>query len=242
MEFRRLTDRIYYSMFDKEADRPVLGYVSGQKYSFMVDAGNSKSHMKAFHEALDKEGFKRPDMIAVTHWHWDHTFGMHAAEGITIAHEKTNNKLKEMAKWQWTDSEMKKRLETKVEIEFADTCIRKEYSLLSEIQVVTSDLSFVETMKIDLGGITAELHQVESPHSDDCVCIFIPEERVLFIGDAVGVDYYNNCFLDKDKLRSLIGAVEGFDFDTCVLGHAEPMSKENILNIMHSLLNRQENS
>lgn len=241
MEFRQLTDGIYYSMFDKEADRPVLGYVKGQKYSFMVDAGNSKSHVESFYEALDKEGLKRPDMIAVTHWHWDHTFGLHAAAGITIAHEKTNAKLEEMAEWKWTDSEMKKRLEEKVEIEFADTCIRKEYPLLSEIRVVTSDLSFNDVMKIDLGGVFAELHHVPSPHSEDCVCVFIPEERVLFIGDGVGVDYYNNCFLDKSKLRSLITAVEGFDFDICVMGHAEPMSKQNILNIMHSLLSRKEN-
>lgn len=107
--------------------------------------------------------------------------------------------------------------------------------------MVTSDLSFEESMEIDLGDITAELYHVESPHSEDCVCILIPQERILFIGDAVGVDYYDNCFLDKEKLRSLITWIEGFDFDICVMGHAEPMSKENILHIMHSLMERQEN-
>jgi len=61
---------------------------------------------------------------------------------------------------------------------------------------------------------------------------------VLFIGDAVGVDYYNNCYLDKDKLRSLITAIEGFDFDACVVGHAEPISKQSIVNIMNSLMER----
>ncbi|MDR7811132.1 MBL fold metallo-hydrolase [Lacrimispora sp.] len=241
MEFRQLTDRVYYSMFDKAADRPVLGYVKGQKHSFMIDAGNSKKHVELFYEALCKEGLKKPGITAVTHWHWDHTFGMHAVEGITIAHKKTNSKLGEMAKWEWTDVEMKKRLEAKVEIEFADTSIRTEYPLLSEIQVVTSDLSFEESMEIDLGDITAELYHVESPHSEDCVCILIPQERILFIGDAVGVDYYNNCLLDKEKLRSLITSIEGFDFDICVMGHVEPMSKENILHIMHSLMERQEN-
>lgn len=93
-------------------------------------------------------------------------------------------------------------------------------------------------MEIDLGGITAELHHIPSPHSDDSVCIFVPQERVLFIGDAVGVDYYINCYLDKDKLRSLIDAIEGFDFDTCVVGHAEPISKQSIVNIMNSLMER----
>ncbi|MCM3038927.1 MBL fold metallo-hydrolase [Paenibacillus motobuensis] len=159
-------------------------------------------------------------------------------KGTTIAHQKTNDTLAEITKWEWTDSEMKKRLETGVEIEFADTCIRNEYSTLSEIQVITSDISFNGSMEIDLGDITAELHHIPSPHSDDSVCIFVPQEKVLFIGDAVGVDYYNNCYLDKDKLRSLITAIEGFDFDTCVVGHAEPISRESIVNIMNSLMER----
>lgn len=43
----------------------------------------------------------------------DHTFGMHAVEGITIAHKNTNVKLEEMAKWEWTDTEMKKKAGSK---------------------------------------------------------------------------------------------------------------------------------
>lgn len=238
MELRQLTDRVFYSMYNKEADRPVLGYINGQKYSLMVDSGNSKKHVELFNEAISNEGLRKPDVIAITHWHWDHTFGMNAVEGITIAHKKTNDKLAEIAKWKWTDSEMKKRLEAKVEIEFADTCIRKEYPLLSEIRVTTSDISYNGDMEIDLGDIVVELHYIVSPHSEDCICIFIPQERVLFIGDAVGVDYYNNCYLDKHKLRSLITAIEEFDFDICVMGHAEPVSKLDILNIMGSLLGR----
>ncbi|MFC8056339.1 MBL fold metallo-hydrolase [Bacillus cereus] len=238
MELRKLTDRVFYTMFSKESDRPVLGYINGQNYSLMVDSGNSKNHVELFNEAVRNEGLRKPEGIVITHWHWDHTFGMHAVEGITIAHKKTNDKLTELAMWEWTDSEMKKRLAEGVEIEFADTCIRKEYPLLSEIRVVTSDISFNGYMEIDLGGIVAQLHHVTSPHSDDSVCIFVPQERVLFIGDAVGVDYYNNNHLDKDKLISLIKAIEGFDFDICVVGHAKPVSKLEIVNIMNSLLIR----
>lgn len=203
----------------------------------MVDSGNSKDHVELFNEVVRNEGLRKLERIVILHWHWDHILGMHAVEGITIAHKRTNDKLAELAMWEWTDSEMKKRV-AEVEIEFVDTCIRKEYPLLSEIGVVTSDISFNGYMEIDLGGIVAQLHHVISPHSDDSACIFVPQEKVLFIGDAVGVDYYNNCHLDKEKLRSLITATEGFDFDICVVGHAEPVSKSNFVNIMNSLLER----
>lgn len=203
----------------------------------MVDSGNSKDHVELFNEAVRNEGLRKLERIVILHWHWDHILGMHAVEGITIAHKRTNDKLAELAMWEWTDSEMKKRV-AEVEIEFVDTCIRKEYPLLSEIGVVTSDISFNGYMEIDLGGIVAQLHHVTSPHSDDSVYIFVPQEKVLFIGDAVGVDYYNNCHLDKEKLRSLITAMEGFDFDICVVGRAEPVSKSNLVNIMNFLLER----
>ncbi|MFC5404295.1 MBL fold metallo-hydrolase [Cohnella soli] len=238
MELRRLTDRVFYTMFNKETDRPVLGYISGQKRSLMVDSGNSKNHVECFYEAVSHAGFRKPEIIAITHWHWDHTFGMHAVEGVTIALQKTNDKLAELAKWEWTDSAMKERVADGTEIEFADTCIRTEYPSLSEIRVVTSDIIFDGYMEIDLGGIVAEVHHVASPHSEDSVCIYVPQERVLFIGDAVGVDYYNNCYLDKDKLRSLMTAIEGFDFDICVVGHNEPVSKQKIVQVMNSLLER----
>ncbi|MGC7872629.1 MBL fold metallo-hydrolase [Desulfosporosinus sp. SYSU MS00001] len=238
MELRQLTDRVFYSLYNKEVDRPVLGYINGRKYSLMVDSGNSKRHVQLFNEAIINEGLRKPDFIAITHWHWDHSFGMNAIEGITFANKKTNEKLAEIAKWKWTDSEMKKRLETKLEIEFADSSIRKEYPVLSEILVTTSDISYDGTMEIDLGDIVAELHPIVSPHSEDCTCIFVPQERVLFIGDAVGVDYYNNCYLDKSKLNSLLIAIEGIDFDICVMGHADPASKLDILNIIGSLLDR----
>ena len=80
-------------MFNKESDRPVLGYIKGQKRSLMVDSGNSKNHVEAFNEAVRNEGLRTPEFIAITHWHWDHTFGMHAVKGTTIAHQKTNDKL-----------------------------------------------------------------------------------------------------------------------------------------------------
>ncbi len=238
MELRKITNRVFYTMFSKEADRPVLGYINGREHSLMIDAGNSRNHLRLFNQAVEQEGFRKPDMVAITHWHWDHTFAMHAVEGVTIAHNKTNLKLAEMENWSWSDSDMKNRLDAGMEIEFADTCIRQEYKLLSDIKVTTSTISFSGYMEIDLGDIVAQLHHIPSPHSDDSVCIFVPQEKVLFIGDAVGVDYYNDCYLNKEKLRSMMVVIDGFQFDTCVVGHAEPVSKQKIMSVMDSLLKR----
>lgn len=93
----------------------------------VADAGNSRKHVEKYYKALEITGLKKPDYTAITHWHWDHTFGMEAVEGITIANRRRNEKLTEMSTWKWTDEAMENRPNQGVEIEFAHTHIRKEY-------------------------------------------------------------------------------------------------------------------
>ena len=82
--------------FEQDRDRPNLGYVKGKNWSLAIDAGHSAAHTKEFYALLEKENLPLPCLTVLTHWHWDHTFGMHAANGLSIANEKTNRHL---AKW-----------------------------------------------------------------------------------------------------------------------------------------------
>lgn len=94
MGLNRLTDRIYYLEHEPETDRPMLAYIRGDKWSLAIDAGYSSSHVADFYRAIEAEHLKKPDFTVITHWHYDHTFGMHAVSGVSIAHEKTNEFLK----------------------------------------------------------------------------------------------------------------------------------------------------
>lgn len=46
-----------------------------------VDAEHSDAHVRDFCRALEGEGLPLPAPTAITHWHWDHAFGMHAVSG-----------------------------------------------------------------------------------------------------------------------------------------------------------------
>ncbi|NRY59568.1 MBL fold metallo-hydrolase [Clostridium beijerinckii] len=234
MEFTKVTEKVYYLINDGETDRPVLGYIKGDKYSLMVDAGNSKNHVKKFNSSIEKLNLRFPDYVAITHWHWDHTYGMHAVTGKTIACEITNEQLKVMSKWQWTDGAMKNRLLTGEDIEFADTNIRKEYEGLQGIKVVPADIVFKNDLEIDLGGLTVILKNVISPHSQDSVIVYVPEEKVVFIGDAYGMDYYNNYEYDPSKLESFINVLKDLEFDICFPGHSSPINKTEIIEYLNS--------
>lgn len=237
MELKKLSDRIYYLPNEEETDRPVLGYINGNKYSMAVDAGNSSKHVDKFYKELRNANLRLPDYTVTTHWHWDHTFGMHAVSGKTVSGKLTNEKLKEVAAWKWSDEAMKERLETGKDIEFCDRCIKLEYPNRENIKVVTSDLEFSGRLKINLGGIYCEIIEVDAPHSEDSVLIYVPEERAIFVGDADCGDYYNNDGkYDKIKLESYIELIRGIDFNTCLLGHDKPESREEVLKYLDEQL------
>lgn len=102
----------------------------------MVDAGNSKAHYDTYMELLSMHQLQEPEVCVITHWHWDHTFGIHALKQTSLAHVNTNQKLREMVLWEWNDAAMKKRLQQGIEIPFADTCMRAEYEDVTSIRVV----------------------------------------------------------------------------------------------------------
>ena len=40
MELAKITNRVWIYPFEKERDRPILGYIRGDNYSVAVDAGH----------------------------------------------------------------------------------------------------------------------------------------------------------------------------------------------------------
>ena len=85
MKLHKISERIYYSDYDVERDRPILGYIRGDHFSVAVDAGHSDSHLNELYSLLKQHDLPLPDVTVITHWHWDHSFAMHAVNGLTIA-------------------------------------------------------------------------------------------------------------------------------------------------------------
>lgn len=215
----------------------MLGYVRGNKYSLAVDGGNSADHVEKFYGELTESHLRLPDFTVITHWHWDHTFGMHSVSGKTVAAQITNHKLNEVQKWEWTDEAMEGRLRSGEDIEFVDTCIRLEYPDRGKITVVKADIEFRGAMSIDLGGVRCEIREFIAPHSSDSVLINVPEEKAVFIGDANCGDYYhNNGEYDRAKLKEIIETLGKIDAQVVVLGHESPQNLQETINFLQNEL------
>lgn len=66
MELNQLSDKIYYSPYEELRDRPNLGYIRGERYSVMVDAGASVEHANVFYRLVQDAGFSVPECTIIT--------------------------------------------------------------------------------------------------------------------------------------------------------------------------------
>jgi glyoxylase-like metal-dependent hydrolase (beta-lactamase superfamily II) len=221
MELKRLTEHIWYMPFETERDRPNLGYVRGDNWSLAIDAGHSKAHTEEFYSLLEKENLSLPSLTVLTHWHWDHTFGMHAVNGLCIANKRTNEYL---AEWQ-------EKIEKNGPDEFfgLHESIRREYAENKEVIVTLADMVFSGEMSLDLGGVHVDIMESEAPHTDDSTLVYIREDDVLFIGDCAGDEFLTG-IKREDLCRKLEKTIKTIDPEICVEGHWVPVETEDTLN------------
>ena len=243
--FQKLTEHVYLRPCEFYTDRPNIGLIRGRDRTLLFEAGNSAAHVRQMRQELAAAGLPQPDLAAVSHWHWDHTFGMSALHIPTIAGRETNRMLQTVQSWSWDDEAMAQRLKTGEDILFCDEMIRREYPDRSQIHVQTADIVFEGQLHIDLGGgVVCELLHVGGPHASDSVICYVPSDRVLFLGDANGKDLYGQPWhfdiaheeelvptlaalpYDRDLVEQLIRVLDTLEFDTCVGGHAAPMSRQ----------------
>ena len=221
-KLQRISEHVWILPFNSPKDRPNLGYIAGAEKAMAVDAGHSSSHVADFYDAIRAEGLSLPEITVITHWHWDHTFGMHAVNGETMARPETNVRLTEIQAQMRSDPDRKRQFLA------GDPTIRREYAGGVPLKVVTADKIVTQDQTIDLGGVTAELIWTESPHTDDALLVYVPEDRVLFVGDAQ-LGEYPSWRMDWDKMEAFADNVRGTDADVVIDGHWKPYTKEEFM-------------
>ena len=220
MELVRLTERVWYYPMEKERDRPILGYIRGDRWSLAVDAGHSEAHTAEFYHALEKEGLVFPKLTVLTHWHWDHTFGLHAVHGLSMANVKTNQYLRI-----FRDKVEKEGLNVFFDL---DESIRKEYAGGRPVIITTADLEFTGEMLLDAGNCPIRVFQAAAPHTDDSTLIEVPGEKVVFLGDAAG-GVFPTWKKDPALCRKLAETIAAEDAEYFLESHYIPQSKEEFL-------------
>ena len=243
--FERITEHIHMRKCQHYTDRPNIGYIRGERGVLLFDAGNSGANVEQLKMELRDAGLPLPDYLALSHWHWDHSYGAAFWGCPVIAGRETDAWLRRMSQWSWDEDSMARRVETGEDIAFCCDMIRREYPDRTKIQVVPADLVFDGRLTIDLGGVRAELIHCKGPQSSDSVLCYVPEDRFVFLGDSNCKDLYGlrwECDIevegsftaatealayDPEKVRDYLALLESLDFTHCVSGHSEVKTREH---------------
>ena len=221
MRLEQITEHTWYLPPDDQKDRPMLGYVKGEKFSLAIDGGFSPDQVEGFYRELKAANLPKPDFTALTHWHWDHTLGLPAVFGLVIAECRTNELLREERK-RLADPSYEKRLRKSY------IYVDEEFPNVPIPTIRTGEIEFHDHLTLDPGGVRAELFHVEAPHTPDSTLIYIPEDKVLFLGDA-SLSSFETGRMDREKMNALLEAVRSLDCQAILLGHEGLLSKENFL-------------
>ncbi len=225
MELKRLTEHIWYMPFETERDRPNLGYVKGSNWCLAIDAGHSAAHIGEFYALLEKENLPLPALTVLTHWHWDHTFGMHAVNGLCLANTKTNSYLAD-----WKEKIEKNGPDGLFAIHES---IRKEYAGGAEVIVKKADMVFSGEVTLDLGGCVVKVIQTEAPHTDDSTLIYVENDKTLFLGDSTCDDFLTG-IKRADLCSKLADTIKELNPEICLEGHWTPTDMQDTLNDLMS--------
>lgn len=227
---QKITEHIYVMEHQPEVDRPWIGYIKGNKEAALIDAGNSKAHAEKIQGKLQGLELAMPEHVLITHSHWDHSYGIVGWNCIVYSGELTYKILEDMQTWQWTMEEFEQHIQTNEIPLFCRPHMLLEYPDLQGIKVCLPDKVISEEETIDLGDVHVKCIPVQSPHVDDSVVYYVPEDQVIFIGDAYCEEVIGEDWIDRPEIRkTFLGRINQFPYRLVVTGHHGVMKREEFL-------------
>lgn len=229
-KLERLTERIVYLPYHEESDRPILGAVAGARGVLTVDAGASPAHTRLFSELIQKTGTGDITFTVLTHWHWDHVFGLSSLKTLSFAHLETIRRIGDMARLSWSDSALESRIRDGSETEFIRTHMIRELNEKERmaLNLKIPDIGFDSLLEISLGDCRAVVQHVGGDHSPDCSIIYIPEERVLFLGDCLYSDIYTDQPRHMEQLYPMLEKILAWDAQWFICSHTPPLTRRQM--------------
>ena len=216
----KLSDTIYYLPNQDDKDRPTLGLVCGDQYSLIIDSGNSTQHAHDFLREIEKLNVPPVKYMVITHAHWDHFLGMNEFDATIIVNSQTNEMLKKWRNYSFDDDSLRAYVSNNEISSMCMEIIQSEIPNREYFQLRSPDVIFEDTLTLDLGNKICIIERIKGTHSDDSTIIYIPDEKVIFLGDCPYGTTTNSLFHYKQSLLlPMIEDIQKFDADWFLLGH-----------------------
>lgn len=225
----QLSETIYYLSNQNDKERPTLGLVCGDKYSLVVDGGNSVQHARDFLHEIEKLNVPPVKYVVITHAHWDHFLGMNEYGATIIMNSLTSQKMNEWRDYAYDDRSLQEYVDSKKMTSHCMETIQNEIPERETFQLCPPDIIFEKSLHLDLGNKVCVLETIQSTHTDDSTVVYIPDEKVIFLGDSVYCTTTNALYHFKQShLMPMIEDIQKYDATHFLLGHESICDLEEI--------------
>ena len=230
----KYTNRVYALPFEDGITKPALGLICGEKYSLVVDGGQSEEHAKEFLREAYKLNIEPLKFLTVTHWHWDHISGSETMNLINVINYNTQdnmNKIKNLIK-----SGEEFNLDSLGKVMYSTTS-RLRDQVTNGLKLLNGDIVFKEKVEVDLGGIKCVIENIGGDHSLDSNLVYVTGEKFMFLGDSIyrDLDKERKCY-HIDIMKPLIEKIMKYDTDYYLTAHKPVYTREEMKQHFDSLI------
>ncbi|MCL2316076.1 MAG: MBL fold metallo-hydrolase [Actinomycetia bacterium] len=189
-----------------------IGCVLGDDHALLVDTGSCPAQGTALAASVTAAFGRCVDRVVITHAHFDHWFGL---SGIRDAESYGHAGLVREAR------------------DCVDASIAYAFGFSPEL-IVSPRVLVRDSLVLDLGGRTCELHACGPAHSTTDLVVRVPDADLLFMGDII--EQANDPEFGPDCTPSqwadtIETAIAGTGPDSCLVpGHGDPVDPAFALN------------
>jgi glyoxylase-like metal-dependent hydrolase (beta-lactamase superfamily II) len=211
---RRITEQIWV---ETEYEGANVGFILTQKGVICVESPMSPPDIRDWLSKIRSVTDAEIAYVISTDHHFDHSIGDWSLGGKVIMHESCLEGLREVSE---NYMEMFER--------FFEWRYHEVKDELDQIKVEDPDIIFSERITLLCGDVTVEVVHIGG-HCDGTSYVYVPQEKVLFTGDAVsnGQHPYLGDAIFDDWVKGLHRMME-LDVRYLVPGHGEVGDKSAI--------------
>jgi glyoxylase-like metal-dependent hydrolase (beta-lactamase superfamily II) len=190
-----------------EPDSVNLGLIVGSQWSLLVDTGSSPAQGRTVRASLAAVTDRPLTAVVVTHWHYDHAFGLGAfADVPRIAHESLHFRLSS-----------------------AEAAAERERLGVDPQELGQPNVEIAVATAVELGDRRVEIAHLGRGHTDGDLVVVVPDADVLFAGDLLESAGPPSFGPDSvpDEWPATLDAVIGLmtSGTLAVPGHGEPVDR-----------------
>jgi len=256
LKVQQINDRTLLVSFGYDA----VTAIKTEQGIVLIDAGISTALTARYRKQIEKVfGQDDYEYVINTHGHHDHTGGNSVfSQAKVVGHENCGKELSE----RWTDPEnsmmslskiigdYEQELEQAVpkSSEWDDIFTQKirymgaYFDVKNNISVKLPDITFSDSLNLDLGDTTFEMFYFGKSHSDSDIVIYVPEMRMIFTGDLFSkygrTGISDSSATEQVKWMQAISWMENRmgNIEQVIDGHGHILSKNDLKDFISNVL------